>query len=87
VFLQEAFFPGLLTGLPAYYLFFPGGKSGLLPFFSMVCIKANIAVRPELVEGRNRGFITFILRQAQHERSELSLGTYHGLFLAIVGLG
>jgi hypothetical protein len=44
---------------------------------SMVCIKANIAVRPELVEGGNRGFITFMLRQAQHERSEFTLGTYH----------
>jgi hypothetical protein len=49
-------------------------------FFSMVRIKATIAVRPELVEGRNRGFITFMLRQAQHERSEFSLGTYHCFF-------
>jgi hypothetical protein len=36
----------------------------------MVRIKANIAVRPEFVEGRNRGFITFMVRQAHHERQK-----------------
>jgi hypothetical protein len=74
----SAFFAAESVG-ESYQEFFPGASF----FFNgmhMVCIKANIAVRPELVKRRNREFLTFMLRQAQHERSEFSLGTYHCVF-------
>jgi hypothetical protein len=36
-----------------------------------------MAVRPEHVEGRNGGFIAFMLRQAQDERGVFRFDTYH----------